>query len=116
MSVSPSTNTTDCPLRAYLMAAYAICLSASPSLTLTQCPFFRKCVAKQAMNPDLFFEFEKVSWSLCAFTVSIIVTSADILSVLRLCSLGLERIHQVANTILIANTGWRIRICIRAFY
>ena len=25
-------------------------------------------------------------------------------------SLGLERIHQVTNTIRIANTGWRIRI------
>ena len=29
--------------------------------------------------------------------------------------LGLERIHQVTNTILIANTGWRIRICIREY-
>ena len=29
--------------------------------------------------------------------------------------LGLERIHQVTNTIRIANTGWRIRICIREF-
>ena len=29
--------------------------------------------------------------------------------------LGLERIHQVTNTIRIANTGWRIRICIREY-
>ena len=28
---------------------------------------------------------------------------------------GLERIHQVTNTIRIANTGWRIRICIRDY-
>ena len=28
---------------------------------------------------------------------------------------GLERIHQVTNTIRIANTGWRIRICIREY-
>ena len=30
-------------------------------------------------------------------------------------SLGLERIHQVTNAIRIANTGWRIRICIREY-
>ena len=29
--------------------------------------------------------------------------------------LGLERIHQVTNTIRIANIGWRIRICIREY-
>ena len=29
--------------------------------------------------------------------------------------LGLERIHQVTNTIRIVNTGWRIRICIREY-
>ena len=29
--------------------------------------------------------------------------------------LGLERIHQVTNTIHIANIGWRIRICIREY-
>ena len=28
---------------------------------------------------------------------------------------GLERIHQVTNTIRIANIGWRIRICIREY-
>ena len=28
---------------------------------------------------------------------------------------SLERIHQVTNTIRIANTGWRIRICIREY-
>ena len=33
----------------------------------------------------------------------------------RLCSVGLERIHQVTNKIRIANTGWRIRICIREY-
>ena len=32
-----------------------------------------------------------------------------------LLALGLERIHQVTNTIRIANTGWRIRICIREY-
>ena len=31
------------------------------------------------------------------------------------CLLGLERIHQVTNTIRIANIGWRIRICIREY-
>ena len=30
-------------------------------------------------------------------------------------TLGLERIHQVTNTIRIANIGWRIRICIREY-
>ena len=29
--------------------------------------------------------------------------------------LGLERIHQVTNTIHIANIGWRIRICIHEY-
>ena len=29
--------------------------------------------------------------------------------------LGLKRIHQVTNTIRIANIGWRIRICIREY-
>ena len=29
--------------------------------------------------------------------------------------IGLERIHQVTNTIRIANIGWRIRICIREY-
>ena len=37
----------------------------------------------------------------------------------RICAvvyiLGLERIHQVTNTIRIANIGWRIRICIREY-
>ena len=33
----------------------------------------------------------------------------------RVKELGLERIHQVTNTIRIANTGWRIRICIREY-
>ena len=34
---------------------------------------------------------------------------------LDLLILGLERIHQVTNTIRIANIGWQIRICIREY-
>ena len=36
-------------------------------------------------------------------------------TILQQMRLGLERIHQVTNTIRIANIGWRIRICIREY-
>ena len=70
MSVYHATNTTYCPLQAYSMVADAICVSASPSLTLTQCPSLRKRAAKQAINPDLFFEFQKKAFGLYVHLLS----------------------------------------------
>ena len=44
---------------------------------------------------------------------AVYLTNGD--GVLGDCLLGLERMHQVTNTIRIANIGWRIRICIREY-
>ena len=43
------------------------------------------------------------------------VVHTNVYRMYRWCILGLERIHQVMNTIRIANIGWRIRICIRKY-
>ena len=44
-----------------------------------------------------------------------IPTSINVTQFLYTYLLGLERIHQVTNTIRIANIGWRIRIFIREY-